>query len=338
MVLLPYQRTWRFKRIYIKISQEMKKNLFVFLLVAFANLGCKSEQHVSIAPKGYTNNTTLKLAYVTGALKLIETDFPIPESIKEHKDLTYKKVDSIALKLDIYHAKTIKDTAPLIIYIHGGAWKKGDKHDYLPYLISYAEKGYVTATVQYRFTGVAKYPAQLLDVESAVRWLKQHADSYHINPGKVAIVGGSAGGHLALMNAYSNNSSTTDENGFSSQVQALVNFYGPSDLAHQEARNKEVVENLIGKTFKEAPELYKRASPINFITKNAPPTLTFHGTLDELVPFEQSDRLHAKLQEIGVPSYYHKLKGWPHTMDVSAKVNAFCQYHMDVFFDKYIPK
>ena len=178
--------------------------LVVFLLVSSFFFGCKSEQHVSIAPKGYSNNTSLKLAYVTGALKLIETDYPIPETIKEYKDITYKEINSTSLKLDIYHSKNRTDKAPLIVFIHGGAWKKGDKHDYLVYLTSYAEKGYITATIQYRLAGVAKYPAQLLDVQSAIIWLKQHADEYHIDPTKVALVGGSAGGHLAMMNAYTN--------------------------------------------------------------------------------------------------------------------------------------
>lgn len=318
----------------------MKYKVLVFsVIVGFLFVsGCKTEQHVSMVPKGYANNTILKMAYVSGVLKLIETDFPIPDSVKQYKDIPYKTIDSTTLKLDIYHSKHLTGTAPLIIFVHGGAWKKGDKHDYLPYLISYANKGYVTATIQYRLSGAAKYPAQLLDVESAVKWLKQHADDYHIDPEKVAMVGGSAGGHLALMNAYSNDRSTLDESGFSSNVQGIVNFYGPSDLVHEEAKDKSAIEYLIGKTYVEAPEIYKEASPIYTITKAAPPTLTFHGTLDELVPFGQSDRLHAKLQEVGVPSYYHKLEGWPHTMDISVKVNAFSQYHMDQFFEKYIPK
>jgi dipeptidyl aminopeptidase/acylaminoacyl peptidase len=83
--------------------------------------------------------------------------------------------------------------------------------------------------------------------------------------------------------------------------------------------------------------MYKKASPLFLISKKVPPTLTFQGTLDELVPYEQSDILHAALQKAGAISYYHKLKGWPHTMDASVKVNAYCQHHMDRFFEKYIP-
>ena len=84
--------------------------------------------------------------------------------------------------------------------------------------------------------------------------------------------------------------------------------------------------------------MYREASPMNFITAHIPPTLTFQGTLDELVPFKQSDNLDKKIKEMGAISYYHKLEGWPHTMDLSVKVNQYCQYYMDEFFDKYIPR
>ncbi|MFV1976754.1 MAG: prolyl oligopeptidase family serine peptidase, partial [Candidatus Scalindua sp.] len=113
---------------------------------------------------------------------------------------------------------------------------------------------------------------------------------------------------------------------------------GPADLTTDFARNKTSVQQLIGKTYDVAPELYVKASPITFITKDDPPTLIFQGTLDDLVPFTQSDSLDAKLKEIGVPVYYHKLKGWPHAMDLAVDVNNYCQYYMEDFFDKYIPK
>lgn len=322
----------------MKANRQLFRGVLAVLWLQFLFIGCRSEvKDISLPPEGYSSDATLKIAYATGSLKLIEIDFPVPENIKEYKDVIYKTADSLDLKLDIYHSKNLKTKAPLIVFIHGGAWKKGDKHDYLVYLTSYAEKGYVTATIQYRLAGVAKYPAQLLDVQSAVIWLKEHADEFHINPEKVAIVGGSAGGHLAMMNAYSNSDTTnSDESKFTPKVQALVNFYGPSDLVDVAEEDKPTVEYLIGKTELEAPELYKAASPLYFITKTAPPTITFHGTLDELVPYEQSDRLHEKLQEMGIPTYYHKLEGWPHTMDASVKVNAYAQYHMDAFFEKYL--
>ena len=138
----------------------MKKKLIIAFLTLSSFVGY-SQEAAPKKPNGYFSNLTLKISYALGRLKLIETDFPLPENIKEYKDITYKTIDTTNLKLDIYRQKEISEPTPLIIFIHGGAWKKGDKHDYWPYLIPFAEKGYITATIQYRFTDVAKYPAQL---------------------------------------------------------------------------------------------------------------------------------------------------------------------------------
>ncbi len=306
----------------------MKKILLIVFLILNPILG-NTQEEAPKKPNGYFSNLTLKISYALGRLKLIETDFPLPDDIKEYKDLVYKTIEGKDLKLDIYHQKDVSKATPLIIFIHGGAWKKGDKHSYWPYLIPYAEKGYITATIQYRFTDVAIYPAQLNDVISSIKWLENNADTYHIDKNKIVLVGGSAGGHLAMMTAF------TDP---SLNIKGIVNLYGPSDLTTPYAREAESVQKLIGKSYLIAPELYKNASPINFITKDIPPTLTFQGTLDELVPYEQSDNLDKKIKSAGAVSYYHKLKGWPHTMDMSIKVNKYCQYYMDEFFKKYIPK
>ncbi len=118
----------------------MKKILIITLLTLVPLLGY-SQEVAPEKPDGYFSNLTLKISYALGRLKLIETDFPLPESIKEYKDITYKTIENTNLKLDIYHQKKISEATPLIIFIHGGAWKKGDKHDYWPYLIPYAEKG-----------------------------------------------------------------------------------------------------------------------------------------------------------------------------------------------------
>lgn len=307
----------------------MKKIILLLSLITVCSCNAQNLESPPEKPKGYWSNLTLKFAYITGRLDLIELDFPLPDNIQEHKDIIYKTIDSLEIKLDIYHQKNITEATPLIIFIHGGAWKKGNKHDYWPYLIPYAEKGYITATIQYRLLGDAIYPAQLDDVESAILWLTKNAETYHIDTNKIALVGGSAGAHLAMMAAY-----TKPE----LNIKGVVNLYGPSDLTTEYSRNADQVISLIGQSFEEAPELYRQASPMTFVTKNIPPTLTFQGTLDDLVPYEQSDNLDKKITEVGAISHYHKLKGWPHTMDLSVKVNQYCQYYMDDFFEKYIAK
>lgn len=315
----------------------MAVRIVFFLWMVLLYVGCKSNQYdPSLPPKGFANNMSLKIAYTLGAIEPTITKVAIPTNIQEHKNLVYKTIDTTSLKLDIYQPKALKKDAPLIIFLHGGAWEKGRKSNVLHYLISYAHKGYITATVQYRLSGVAKYPAQLLDVSDAVEWLKSHAKEYNIDAHKVAIAGGSAGAHLAMQYAYTHSSNTMDSNGLPSNVKAVVNIYGPSDLTTEVAKNEKRVHRFIGKTYEEAPEMYKEASPILYVNKNSPPTISFHGTLDELVPYSQSKKLHETLKTYGVPSYYHELKGWPHAMDLSAKVFSYIQYHTDIFLEKHL--
>lgn len=311
------------------------------LLAAFTavHFSC-SRSDISKPPKGYWNHSTMKIAYATKSLKLIETSPPIPENLTIYKDIVYKKTAEKTLKLDIYHQKSLSKPAPLLVFIHGGSWKSGDKDDYRRYLVDYAGKGYTTATVSYRFSQEAPFPAALDDVVCAVKWLKTHAAEYQIDPSKIAVIGGSAGGHLAMMLAYhAGDASYTSEceSDAEADVQAVVNLYGPADLTTDFAINHPVVLKFIGKEYSpETKQAYEAASPLQFITPDDPPTLIFHGTIDKIVPVSQSDVLHEALKQKNVPSHYHRLKGWPHTMDLGLKVNNYCQYHMDEFFSKYL--
>lgn len=313
-----------------------------FLLICLIFSGCaqkelKTDRQIK-APRGYMNETILKVAYALGFLDLIETDPEVPENIEVFNDIVYKQVDSIMLKLDIYKLKDLNNVTPVLIFIHGGAWTKGKRSDYLPYLLDYAQKGYITATISYRLSQVAPFPAAVLDVKCALRWIRAHAEDYMINPDKIAVIGGSAGGHLAMMAAYSDENIFSEECGdsISSKVQAVVNLYGPTDLTTEYARQHESVEKFLGTTYANDPQIFISASPRTYISPDDPPTLIFHGTIDSLVPVSQSDSLHRWLDEKGIYNEYHRLKGWPHTMDLSVKVNEYCQIYMDAFFDKYL--
>jgi len=279
-------------------------------------------------PIGYRSEFWLKIAYTRGTLKLIEPTPQIPDHIEVHRDLVYKILDSVALKLDVYQSKEVSEPAPLLIFIHGGGWSKGDKSDYLPYLIDFAKKGYVTASVSYRLSGIAKYPAAVEDVISALQWIQDCAGDYMIDPNRIALVGGSAGGHLAMMAAYG----AVPLDG----IRAVVNFYGPSDLTTPYARQRHECQNFLGRSYEESPELYLAASPKVHISGDDPPTLIFHGTIDSLVPVSQSDSLHKWLKDNDVYTEYYRLEGWPHTMDLSKEVNAYCQYQMDAFFRDFL--
>jgi len=281
------------------------------------------------APRGYRSENLIKVAYALRLLKLIETEPAVPENIEVQKDIIYKQVDSTSLQLDIYKLKNLSEAAPALIFIHGGGWSKGKRSDYLPYLLDYAQKGYVTVTVSYRLSGVAHFPAAVQDVQAAVQWVRENSAAHMINPEKIALIGGSAGGHLAMMVGYA------DEKP-GGKVQAVVNLYGPTDLNTEYARNRGESLNFLGESYQERPDLYQAASPRSYISRDDPPTLIFHGTIDSLVPVSQSDSLHQWLDRVGVPNEYHRLKGWPHTMDLSTKVNNYCQYYMDAFLRLYL--
>ncbi len=157
---------------------------------------------------------------------------------------------------------------------------------------------------------------------------------------RIALIGGSAGGHLAMMAAYAaeasllHNESCGDSANF--KVRAVVSIYGPSDLTTPVARENSAVIRFLGKTWVQAPDLYAQASLLFWIDSQDPATLLFHGTLDELVPVAQSDSLAVRLQRAQVPVVYHRLRGWPHTMDLSQRVNDYCFYHMNTFFEKHL--
>jgi acetyl esterase/lipase len=311
-----------------KIALLSSALLLLMLLQAYSQVAPEGDRPLK-APRGFRSEGALKAAFVLRLLKLIDTEPVLPENIDEQKDIIYKQVDSTSLQLDIYKLKNLSEAAPVLIFIHGGAWSKGKRSDYLPYLLDYAQKGYVTVTVSYRLSDVAHFPAAMQDVQSAVQWLREHSAAHMINPEKIALIGGSAGGHLAMMVGYADEVADN-------KVQAVVNLYGPTDLTTEYARNRDECLHFLGNSYQKRPDLYRLASPRTHITSDDPPSLIFHGTIDALVPVSQSDSLHLWLDLAGVPNEYHRLKGWPHTMDLSKKVNAYCQFYMDAFLIQYL--
>lgn len=293
------------------------------------------------APGGYWSETMMKLAYGVGALRLIDRNPEVPADLEVFSDQVYKRIDSVELALDVYRLRDQGDERkPTLVFVHGGAWKTGKRSDYLPYLIDYAKKGYVTVTVSYRLSRVAKFPAAVRDVNCAVRWLKIHADEFGVDPDRMVLIGGSAGGHLSMMVGYAGEEELfepeCDTGPVNSEVKAVVNLYGPTDLTTDEARGRGEPISFLGATYEERPELYRQVSPRFYIRPGLPPTLIFHGTIDSIVPVSQADSLAQWLADADVPYDYHRLHGWPHTMDLSKKVNAYCQFYIDGFLEEHL--
>lgn len=292
-------------------------------------------------PPGFKSREEVMESLKNGKIPIADIRAPTPEDIEVTSDVEYGRVGDRALLLDLYRPKEMAKSAPGLIFIHGGGWKGGKKEDYRYYANWFAHRGYVVACVSYRLLDEATYPAAVQDVKCAVRWMRANADKYHIDPNKIGVVGGSAGGHLALMIGYSSDDPDLEGNGghkgISSRVQAVVDLYGPTDLTTDFALDKKALLNFIGKPFAEAKELYRQASPIMHVSKDDPPTLILHGTIDQVVPIRQADLLSEKLRDVGVPFVYDRLDGWPHTMDLAKDVNERCRWFMEHFFARYLP-
>jgi len=300
------------------------------------------QAEVPPAPPGFKTTEETKMALFSGKIKLSIFNIPLPDSVKLEKGIEYGKGGDVSLQLDLYSPKEMTKPVPGVLFIHGGAWRKGSREIYHAYCTKFAQRGYVAATISYRLVGVATFPAAVEDVKCAVRWMRANAERLGVDPNQIAAVGASAGGHLAMLAGYSSDVPKLEGNGghadVNSQIQAVVDFYGPVDFTVEEARDKKQIRRFMaGKKFAEAQQQYELASPITHVTADDPPTLIFHGTIDTTVPISQSELLVARLKEEGVAHEFDPIEGWPHAMDASAGVSAHCLAKMFEFFDEHLP-
>jgi acetyl esterase/lipase len=293
------------------------------------------------APIAYHFELLDYLAIGVGLEKLTNLEPEIPAEIEEIKDIEYKNVGGKSLQLDIYKPRNLTEAAPLLVFVHGGGWKGGKRSDYLVYLVDFAKKGYITATVSYRLKKDSIYPACVYDVSDAMHFLFSNAAKYGYDPDRVAMIGGSAGGHLVLMTTYNLKEPSIPLDSVylttrPHKVKAVVDIYGPVDLTTPYAQTQGLVTGFIGHPYSEKPELYWEASPAKYLREDLPPTLIFQGTSDNLLPQSQSDTLKVRLDRLGVPCEYYKLPLWPHAMDIAERPNKYMQKKMDAFFEKYL--
>lgn len=273
--------------------------------------------------------------------RLVDVEPAVPEEIEEIKNIEYKNINGQSLQIDMYKPKNISGNPPLLVFIHGGGWKSGLRSDYKIYLIPFAQEGYITATVSYRLLKVAPYPACVEDISDAVRWFYANADKYGYDPDRIALIGGSAGGHLSMLAGYgwkgpSYVPDSTAKYDGEHHIKAVVDIYGPADLTTPYAQSQPLVTGFIAHSYAERPDLYAEASPVSYLDENDPPTLILPGTSHDLVPASQSDTLKARLDRLGVPCVYYRYPLWPHTMDIVQRVNDFSRQKMNEFFEEYL--
>jgi len=235
------------------------------------------------------------------------------------RDLVYGKGGTEELKLDLAMPKEGAGPFPAIVFLHGEGWRAGNRRQMSHFIEGVARMGWVGVTVEYRLVPAARFPAQVEDCKAAVRWLRANAGKYRIRPDRIGVVGFSAGGHLASMLGVTGEKDGLEgeggSTGQSSRVQAVVSFFGPEDFSTRDwprDLEREVIVQFLGGSFAERPDVYRRASPVSYVTGDAPPFLLFHGRNDELVPVDQSIRLAEKLKSAGVPVRLVVLEGEKH--------------------------
>lgn len=252
-------------------------------------------------------------------------------------DLTYRKVNNEELQLDVAYPEKPQSLRPGLILIHGGGWSGGQRQSFRGLMEKAAQRGYVAATVSYRLTspqpdtglGKTPFPAQIHDCKAAVRWLKQHASEFNLDVERLGVLGGSAGGHLALLVGLTDPQDMLEEEGadvqISSRVAAVVNIFGPTDLkrCYETSLGGGVfLKALCQGAPQDSPELYRKASPVYYATADDPPVLTIHGTRDTLVPAEQAELLDQAMKAVGAPHELLLLEGQGHGFQGEAAQRA----------------
>ena len=249
------------------------------------------------------------------------------DDVVVEKNIVYGKAGDVELKLDLVRAAKGHRPFPAIVFIHGGGWYQGNRQGYLPDCREAARRGYVALTISYRLmqfdnskkettTAAPIFPAQIHDAKTAVRWLHANAEKYNVDKNRIGVTGGSAGGHLALLVGLTGlaiDSRTTLPDA-SSRVQAVVNVYGPTEMAslHATSSVSWIFRLFLGGTPQQVPDRYQEASPTTYASADDPPVLTIHGDRDRLVPLQQARLLDQKLKAAGAPHTLLVLPGQGH--------------------------
>ncbi len=246
------------------------------------------------------------------------------------RDIRYGDGPGNSNLLDIYMPDNATDARPLIVWVHGGGWSEGDKHGCAS--LPMVAHGFIAASINYRLSSQAIYPAQIQDCKGAIRFLRAHAKQYRIDPNRIGVWGASAGGHLVALLGTSGDSKELEGNvggnlDQSSRVQAVCDWFGPSDLGQfaEQAQAAGIMKStagpplimaLIGGGLQQKKDLVRLANPITFIDKNTgdklPPFLIMHGDKDTTVPLAQSQLLNDALKNAGATVEFQIIKGAGH--------------------------
>ena len=271
-----------------------------------------------------------------------------PEGTQYLQNIPYANDTLKKHLLDIYLPKNVRPSAPVVIWVHGGAWMLNDKYADMGYMTNtikaILDKGYVLASIDYRHSTTAIFPAQIQDCYQALEYLHNNASKYHLDKTRFVLFGFSAGGHLASLLALSNNNNVTEfypqKKKTNFKIKAVIDFYGPSDFLSMTAMGDaemkgDPISTLLGSAPIKRPDISKLASPSTYVDKDDPPFIIVHGEKDESVPYQQSVLLQSYLNLAGVKNELVIVKGAPHygtmfdTEEVKSKLLDFLSFNFN---------
>ena len=265
-------------------------------------------------------------------------------NVDVQRDIVYKKVDGVSLRLDIYSPKSITHPLPVVLWLHGHRWSRGGKEQHPPFNLM--AQGYIVVSPDYRLSGEATFPAAIEDCKAAVRWLRANASTYHIDPDHIGAWGHSAGGHLAALLGTSGDVAELDGAGdnltFSSRVQAVCTMSAPSDILQlyetvsslnegSARRAKSAVEEFLGGTGEQIKAKAIAASPTTYVFKDDAAFLIIHGENDMSIPVSQSEVFASKLKAAGVDVTLEVAQGRGHGVGAPNYADEITS-----FFDKHL--
>jgi len=265
----------------------------------------------------------------------------VPENVVFEPNIEYSNPDGQHLQLDMARPKTGDGPFPAIACIHGGGFRAGSRQGYDSLCVRLAERGYVAVTLSYRLAPRYQFPAAIHDVKAAIRWLRANAKKYRIDPDRIGVTGGSAGGHLAQFLGVTGDVKQFEGDGGNpeqpSRVVCVVNYFGPSDFAKSYGKSVDAAEVLplwLGGNLDQVRQKHIVASPLYWVTPDAAPTLCIHGTEDKYVAYEQAVWLIDRLKAAGVEAELLTLEGAGHGFKGKDAENADAA--MLAFFAKHL--
>ena len=263
----------------------------------------------------------------------------VPDDVTFEPGIEYTNPDGQHLQMNMARPKAGDGPFPCVVCIHGGGFRAGSREGYNGLCIKLAQKGYVAVTVSYRLAPKYPFPAAIHDTKAAVRWVRANAAKYKIDPDRIGVTGGSAGGHLAQFLGVTGDVKEFEGDGGnptqSSKVKCVVNVYGPSDFTKSYGKSVDAAEVLplfLGGNLDTARQKHIYASPLYWVTPSAAPTLCIHGTDDKYVAHEQAVWIVDKLKAAGVEADLLTLEGAGHGF--KGKDAETAEAALIAFFDK----